>query len=179
MGNFTGWVDSTMPMSAAFTVVEKPDYNWNWSDTKSGGSDIRKYLYYVGVNADSPVDSNVQMVQNLYNNCGFRWLNYEFRYEIDTGNNRYGVGVGPMMYGYTSRDGGAFEFDSFMNTYWTFYNDEDGWTITQSNRRLLYEVSGNWTYCRCGMGTYIVLENKFAHKRGIRMTYCNVWLSKE
>ena len=179
LGNFTGWVDSTMPMSAAFTVVDQPDYNWNWSDTKSGGSDIRKYLYYVGVNADSPIDSNVQMVQNLYNNCGFRWLNYEFRYEIDTGNNRYGVGVGPFMYGYTSRDGGAFEFDSFMNTYWTFYNDEDGWSITQSNRRLLYEVSGKWIYCRCGMGAYIVLSNEFAHKRGIRMTYCNVWLSKE
>ena len=165
-----------MPATAVFAMRIGPDYNWYWSN-RTGGDDVRVDVYWIGSKWGQS-DNYIQVVQNLYNNYGFRWLNYDFRFEFDTGGNQQSVWINTGMTGYSGKYG-SYEYDILMQVSDEYYNGEDGTTINRAARRLLYESSGNWEYFYCGAFTDIQLPYSFGRVRGARLTYCNVWISKE
>lgn len=161
-----------------------PDYTRYYSDTTSGGDDIRVTVYSVGVGRGQNRDIR-SMVWTMWNQ-GFRWINWDIRFNFNTANNRYGVGIlcGPQYIEERTRksDGNLVVMFGGTNTIYTYYNDEDGYDLTVADRRNLISTSSsalyNYTYFWCGVDAYIYLENRQLHGRNVAMTYCNVWLSK-
>lgn len=181
LGNFTGWVDSTAPASLLGVNVG-PDYTRYYTDTTD---DINVTVYSVGVGRKNPRRDIRSMVWTMWNQ-GFRWLNWDIRFNFDTGNNYYGVGIlcGPQwIEEWTEKSNGELtvKFGGIYTIY-TYYNDEDGYDLTFANRHSLISTesgtSYNYTYFWCGVDALIHLDRLYYSSVNVAMTYCNVWLSK-
>ena len=181
LGNFTGWVDSTAPASLLGVNVG-PDYTRYYTDTTD---DIDVTVYSVGVGREKPRRDIRSMVWTMWNQ-GFPWLNWDIRFNFDTGNNYYGVGIlcGPQwIEEWTEKSNGELtvKFGGIYTIY-TYYNDEDGYDLTFANRHSLISTESgtlyNYTYFWCGVDAFIHLDRLYYSSVNVAMTYCNVWLSK-
>ena len=190
MGNFTGWVDSTMNVSVIWPLNYGPDYTEYWANNNDW---TQLWTIQYGYALKSNAASGISVGQQLWN-MGFRWVNMSANLSAfdQSGVCDGGISINWEAWGYGSTGNiiGESHTDYVTNPEnQPTANRHAGWSIgsgtkvgstaTFTLKKALMITSGNYTYWVSSAGVYLWMEDVSRLSAGmLKMNSFNFYFSK-